>query len=116
MGLDHDVVMQYFDIKIAQSWENDQAHVATAITMLDHLKRLGNECAGKLMTLSVRVARIGIDSRDFNAYSFARFGRGYTSKIDVLLRIESEIEELAKLPREVAIAHVKQIASTGQAT
>jgi len=116
MGLDQDVVMQYFDIKIAQSWENDQAHVATAITMLDHLKRLGNECAGKLMTLSVRVARIGIDSRDFNAYSFARFGRGYTSKIDVLLRIESEIEELAKLPREVAIVHVRQIASTGQAT
>jgi hypothetical protein len=115
MGLDQDLVMQYFDLKIAQSWENDTAHVETAIKMLEQLKRLGNECAAKLIGLSIRVAQIGIDSRDFNAYSFARYGKGYTAKIDVLTRIESDIEELAKLPREAAIAHVKQIDTAAQA-
>lgn len=115
MGLDQDLVMQYFDLKIAQSWENDTAHVGTAIKMLEQLQRLGNECAAKLIGLSVRVSQIGIDSRDFNAYSFARYGKGYTTKIDVLTRIEAEIEELAKLPREVAIAHVKQIDTAAQA-
>lgn len=109
MGLKEDLVMHYFDIKIAQSWENDTAHVETAIKMLEQLKRLGNECAAKLISLSVRVSQIGIDSRDFNAYSFARYGKGYTAKIDVLARIEAEIEELAKMPREAAIAHVRQI-------
>lgn len=115
MGLDQDLVMQYFDIKIAQSWENDKAHVETAIKMLEQLQRLGNECAGKLIGLSIRVSQIGIDSRDFNAYSFARYGKGYTAKIEVLTRIEAEIEELAKLPREAAIAHIKQIDTAAQA-
>lgn len=115
MGLDQDLVMQYFDIKIAQSWENDTAHVATAIKMLDPLKRLGNECAAKLIGLSVRVSKIGIDARDFNAYAFARYGKGYTSKIDVLGRIEAEIVELAKLPQAAAIAHVKQIETAANA-
>lgn len=115
MALDQDLVMQYFDIKIAQSWENDTAHVETAIKMLEQLKRLGNQCAAKLIRLSVRVSQIGIDSRDFNAYSFARYGKGYTAKIEVLERIGSEIEELAKLPRDAAIAHVKQINTAAQA-
>lgn len=115
MGLHQDLVMQYFDIKIAQSWENDPAHVQTAIKMLEQLRRVGNECAAKLIGLSVRVSQIGIDSRDFNAYSFARYGKGYTMKIDVLARIEAEIEELAKLPREAAIAHVRQIDTAAQA-
>lgn len=115
MGLNQDLVMRYFDIKIAQSWENDTAHVRTAIKMLEQLKRLGNECAAKLIGLSVRVSQIGIDSGDFNAYSFARYGKGYTTKIDVLTRIEAEIEKLAKLPREAAIAHVKQIDTAAQA-
>lgn len=115
MALDQDLVMQYFDIKIAQSWENDPAHVQTAIKMLEQLKRVGVECAAKLIGLSVRVSQIGIDSRDFNAYSFARYGKGYTQKIDVLTRIEAEIEELAKLPREAAIAHVKQVDAAAQA-
>jgi hypothetical protein len=109
MGLNQDLVMQYFDIKIAQSWENDTAHVETAIKMLEQLQRIGNECAAKLIGLSVRVSQIGIDSRDFNAYSLARYGKGYTTKLEVLSRIEAEIAELAKLPREAAIAHVKQI-------
>jgi hypothetical protein len=115
MGLNRDTVMQYFDIKIAQSWENEPAHVITAIKMLEPLKRLGNECAAKLIGLSVRVTQLGIDSRDFNAYAFGLYGRGYTAKIDVLSRIEAEIEELAKLPREDAIAHVKKIHIAAQA-
>lgn len=115
MGLDQDTVMQYFDVKIAQSWENDPAHVETAIKMLEPLKRLGNECAAKLIGLSVRVSQIGIEPRDFNAYAFARYGKGYTAKIDVLSRIEAEIEALAKLPREAAIAQVRQIDTAAQA-
>lgn len=109
MGLNEDLVMRYFDIKIAQSWENDTAHVETAIKMLEQLQRLGNECAAKLIGMSVRVSQIGIAASDFSAYAFARYGKGYTTKIDVLTRIEAEIVELAKLPREDAIAHVKQI-------
>jgi len=115
MGLDQDLVMQYFDIKIAQSWENDTAHVETAIKMLEQLQRLGNECAAKLIGLSVRVSQIGIASSDFSAYAFARYGKGYTTKIEVLTRIEAEIVELAKLPREAAIAHLKQIDTAAQA-
>ena len=56
MELDQDLVMKYFDIKIAESWENDPAHVETATKMLKQLERLGNACAGKLIGLSVRVA------------------------------------------------------------
>lgn len=115
MGLDKDMVMQYFDIKIAHSWENDEVHVATAIKMLETLKRLGNACAAKLVRLSVRVSNLGIEPGDFNAYSFARYGKGYTSKLDVLSLIELEIEQLAKLPREAAIAHVKKFHSAAQA-
>lgn len=109
MGLDKDLVMKYFDIKIAEAWENVPAHVQTAIKMLETLKRLGNACAAKLIGLSVRVSQIGIDPGDFNAYAFARYGKGYTSKIEVLSRIEAEIEELSKLPPGAAIAHVKHI-------
>lgn len=115
MGLDNELVMQYFDIKIAQSWENDTAHVETAIKMLEPLKRLGNECAAKLIGLSVRVSQMGIAPADFSAYALARYGKGYTAKIDVLSRIEADIEELAKLPRDAAIAHVKQIDTAAQA-
>jgi len=115
MGLDNELVMQYFDIKIAQSWENDTAHVETAIKMLEPLMRLGNECAAKLIGLSVRVSQMGIAPADFSAYALARYGKGYTAKIDVLSRIEADIEELAKLPRDAAIAHVKQIDTAAQA-
>ena len=107
MGLDQDLVMRYFDMKIAQAWENDVTHVATAIKMLGDLRRVGNACAAKLIGISVRVSQLGIDPGDFNVYSFARHGKGFSSKVDVLSRIEEEIEELAKLPRDEAIAHVK---------
>jgi hypothetical protein len=107
--------MQYFDIKIAQSWENDEAHVATAIKMLKDLCRLGNGCAAKLIGISVRVSQLGIDPRDFTTYTFARYGKGFTAKEEVLSRIESEIEDLAKLPREQAAAHIKKLDTTAQA-
>lgn len=115
MGLDENSVMQYFDIKIAQSWENDEAHVATAIKMLKDLCRLGNGCAAKLIGISVRVSQLGIDPRDFTTYTFARYGKGFTAKEEVLSRIESEIEDLAKLPREQAAAHIKKLDTTAQA-
>jgi len=115
MGLDENSVMQYFDIKIAQSWENDEAHVATAIKMLKDLCRLGNRCAAKLIGISVRVSQLGIDPRDFTTYTFARYGKGFTAKEEVLSRIESEIEDLAKLPREQAAAHIKKLDTTAQA-
>jgi hypothetical protein len=115
MGLDSELVGQYFDIKIAQSWENDTAHVETAIKMLEPLKRLGNECAAKLIGLSVHVSQMGIALADFSAYALARYGKGYTARIDMLSRIEADIEELAKLPRDAAIAHVKQIDTAARA-
>jgi hypothetical protein len=115
MELDQDLVMQYFDIKIAQSWENDTAHIATAIKMLKQLERVGNECAAKLIGLSVRVSQLGIEASDFSVYAFARYGRGYTARLDVLSRIDTEIAELARLPREEAIARVRQIDTAAQA-
>jgi len=109
MGLDQDLVMAYFDMKIAKAWEDDVAHVTTALKMLNDLERVGNACAAKLIAISVGVSQIGIDARDFNAYAFARYGKGFTAKPEVLSRIEAEIKELAKLPREEAIAQVKHI-------
>lgn len=109
MGLDQELVMAYFDIKIAPAWEDDVAHVATALKMLNDLERVGNACAAKLIGISVGVSQIGIEPRDFNAYAFARYGKGFTAKLEVLSRIEAEIKELAKLPREEAIARVKHI-------
>lgn len=106
MQLDQDLVMQYFDIKIGQSWENDSTHVATASRMLNELGRHGIVCAAKLIAISVRVSQIGIEARDFSAYSLARYGRGFTAREETLSQIEIEIDQLAKLPREQAIAHI----------
>ena len=115
MGLDKDRVMQYFDIKIAPSWEHDAAHVDAALAKLKQLERLGNECAAKLIGLSLRVSEIGIEPHDFNAYALAKYGKGYTGKVELLACIEREVEEMAKLPPEAAIAHLKKIGNAAVA-
>lgn len=109
MGLEQEIVIQYFDIKIAQSWENDDAHVRTAISMLSDLRRKGNACAAKLIGISVKVAQIGIDPREFSAYVYARYGKGFSGSEEALVRIEAELQQLAEMPRDQAIAHVKQV-------
>lgn len=116
MELERDMVMRYFDIKLAQSWENDDAHIKTAIKMLNDLSRYGNESAGKIIGISVKVFTMGISSPEFTAYSQARYGRGFMKKIEVLIQVEHEIDKLAKLPRDQAEAFIKQMSGTADAT
>lgn len=111
MQLDQNLVMQYFDLKIAQSWEGDNTHVATAIRMLKELGRYGEVCAAKLIAISLRVSQIGIEARDFSAYALAKYGRGFTAREDILSQIEIEIDRLAKLTREEAVTHITLVNS-----
>lgn len=109
MGLDPDQVFRYFDIKIAEGWENEPAHINSAIQMLDVLARVGNACALRLVAITVKVADMGIDLLQFNKYAFAKYGRGYTSKPDVLALIEDEVDEMGTQPREHVVAIIADV-------
>lgn len=116
MELDRNLVMQYFDIKLAQSWENDAAHIKTAIQMLNDLNRYSNECAGKIIGISVKVSAVGISSAEFSVYSQARYGRGFMKKIEALIQVENELDQLATLPRDQAEAFKQQMRSSAGTT
>lgn len=107
MGLDQPFVMEYFDIKIAQSWENDPAHVQTAIKMLKDLARVGDVCAGKLIGMSVNMHRLGVDLKEFTLYAFAKYGKGFTSNERVLNALEDDVREFGKQSSESVIAHIR---------
>lgn len=109
MGLDQVQAMRYFDIKIAEGWENDPANVIKAIQMLDVLARVGSTCAARLISITVKVADLGVDLMLFNKYAFTKHGKGYTSKPDVLASIELEVDNLGTQPREQAIAMIAHV-------
>jgi len=109
MGLDQDQAIRYFDIKIAEGWENDPAKVVSAVQMLDVLARVGSACAARLIAITVKVADMGIDLMQFNKYAFAKYGKGYTSKADVLALIEHEVEDMCTQPREQAVAIIADV-------
>lgn len=104
LGLDQDQAFRYFDIKIAEGWENDPANLVTAVQMLDVLSRVGSACALRLIAITVKVADMGIELMQFNKYAFAKYGKGYTSKADVLASIEQEVDEMGTQPREQVMA------------
>jgi len=104
MGLDQDQAFRYFDIKIVEGWENDPANLVTAVQMLDVLSRVGSACAVRLVAITVKVADMGIDLTQFNKYAFAKHGKGYTSKSDVLAAIEKEVDEMGAQSREQVLA------------
>jgi hypothetical protein len=104
MELDQDVAMQYFDIKIAEGWENDPVLLARAVQMVKDMSKVGNACVSKLMAIVVKVVGMEVDMNTFNRYVFAKYGKGYTSKPDVLARIEQEVDLLAARPREEVMA------------
>lgn len=106
MQLDQDVAMQYFDIKIASGWENDPLLIARAVQMVKDFSRVGNACAAKLMSIVVKVVGMEVDMTIFNRYVFAKYGKGYTSKPDVLTKIEQEVDELTTRPREEVLATI----------
>lgn len=109
MGLDQDQAIRYFDIKIAEGWENDPASIVKAVQMLDVFSRVGSACATRLISITVKVADMGIDLKQFNKYAFAKYGKGYTSKADVLASIEQEVDELGTQPREQALAIIADV-------
>ena len=100
MQLDQGVAMQYFDIKIAAGWENDPALVKKAVQMLTDMSRVGNVCVAKLMAVAVKVAGMGVDMNTFNRYAFAKYGKAFTSKPDVLANIEGEVDQFLYRPRD----------------
>jgi len=100
MQLDQDVAMQYFDIKIAAGWENDPALVTRAVQMVKDMSKVGNVCVAKLMAIVVKVAGMGVDMNTFNRYAFAKYGKAFTSKPDVLAKIEAEVDQFLDRPRD----------------
>lgn len=100
MELDEEVAIQYFDSKIGAGWENDPAATAKAVQMLKDMSKVGNVCVGKLMSIVVKVAAMEVDMATFNRYVFAKYGKGYTSKPDILAKIELEVDGLAARSRD----------------
>lgn len=109
MGLDQDQTIRYFDIKIAEGWENDPANIVKAVQMLDVLARVGSACAARLIAITVKVADMDIDLTQFNKYAFAKYGKGYTSKPDVLAAIEKEVDEMGTQMREQATTIIANV-------
>ncbi|CAN7639432.1 recombination directionality factor [Massilia sp. LjRoot122] len=104
MELDEGVAIQYFDIKVGAGWEDDPAATGKAVQMLKDMSKVGNVCVAKLMSIAVKVAAMQIDMPSFNRYVFSKYGKGYTSKPDVLTRIEEEVGDMSARPREQVIA------------
>lgn len=104
MELDEPVVIQYFDIKVGHGWEEDQAATSKAVQMLKDMSKVGNVCVAKLMSIVVKVNAMKIDMPSFNRYVFSKYGKGYTSKPDVLTKIEDEVDGMSARPREEVIA------------
>lgn len=111
LDLDQDQAFRYFDIKIAEGWENDPTHVVTAVQMLDVLSRVGSACVLRLIAITVKVVDMGVELMQFNKYAFAKYGKGYTSKADVLALIEQEVDELSAQPREEVISLIADMLS-----
>lgn len=104
MDLDEEVAIGYFDIKIGAGWESNAESTAKAVQMLKDMSKVGNVCVAKLMAIVVKVAAMELDMPSFNRYVFSKYGKGYTSKPDVLTRIEEEVSDLSARPREEVIA------------
>jgi len=104
MELDEEVAMKYFDIKISEGWESDPVLIALAVQMVKDMSKVGNVCVSKLMAIVVKVVGMEVDMNTFNRYVFARYGKGYTSKPDVMTKIEQEVDLLAARPREEVMA------------
>jgi hypothetical protein len=98
LGLDEGLVMDYFDIKIAQSWENEPSNFKVAVNMLTDLLRVGEACAGKLISIAVKLHRLNIGQSDFQAYAFGKHGKGYTGNEEKLSSLERELDEYAQIP------------------
>jgi hypothetical protein len=109
MGLDQEQTLRYFDIKIAEGWENDPTNIVKAVQMLDIFSRIGSACAVRLIAITVKVADMGIDLMQFNKYAFAKYGKGYTSKPDVLAAIEQEVNEMGTQTRDHVLTTIADV-------
>lgn len=104
LGLEEGAALEYFNIKIAQGWEDNPQHIALAIKMLEDLARVGGQCAAMLVSITVKVAAAEIDGPSFTKFAFAKYGKGFSHKADVLARIEAEVDLWSNLSREDIIA------------
>jgi hypothetical protein len=106
MGLDDQFVSDYFDIKLGTSWNQVDAQLAKALQMLTDMAKVGNACVVKLIAITVKVNKMGIDMTQFNHYAFRKYGKGYTSKEDVLSRIEAEVDGFSTLQQAEVLAYI----------
>jgi len=104
LGLEEEAALEYFNIKIAQGWEDNPQHIARASKMLEDLARVGAECAAMLVSITVKVAAAEIDGPSFTQFAFTKYGKGFSHKADVLARIEAEVDLWSNLSREDIIA------------
>lgn len=104
MQIEEEVVMRYFDLKIGEGWEGSAEHLNRAIEMMRDMARVPAGCAAVLMSITLSVASMQIEPRNFQQYAFAKYGKGFTHKLDVLTQILHEVDGWVKQPREQVIA------------
>jgi len=94
MGLEHDEVGRYLDLKLGFEWLNDDEQVSRGVAILRDLSRVGASCAVLLIRLSVKSSDWGISHEDFVGYACKKYGKGFTSKQQVLETILVELDDL----------------------
>lgn len=115
MELDEEDVGCYLDLKLGLDWIDNEAKILSGVKLLCDLSRVGNVCAGHLIQISNQVHDLGIPQPDFLNYAAAKYGRGFTSKVDCLLALRQHLDELQDFGPGVAAAEIRsQLDQTSQ--
>jgi len=106
LGIDDDTCAKYFDLKLGSGWENMPEKIQEGIKQITDLRKLGDVCAKKMISISISTNALGIASSELQAYATMKYGKGFTRNESLLTKIEEEFTELSKSPEGTAKAYI----------
>lgn len=107
MGLDEQVIGQYFDIRLGLNWANEPDKINEGVTTLQQLLLKGITLAKYSIEITIKRNEINIDPDTFNKYLHLKYGKGYSSKENTLRDILAELDQLTSNSPETAKTYIK---------
>ena len=102
-----ETVAQYLDLKVGMGWEASGDGIERALQVIRPFAIVGQECAHKLIAITIRTKELGVDHEEFKRYCELKHGRKYTGNPAILDAIIDELRELYDSGSDVAKQYIK---------
>lgn len=94
MQLEHELVENFFEIKLGPDWKESDEVVLRGVQMLKELSRKGAECARYMIEIGIVLNSLGIDTKAFMEYAIRKYKPGYQNNPATLKAVHDELMQV----------------------